>query len=347
MSTNNEDDVYDRLFDAYPGVQRIAELTEGITKLITIDIEPLMNTIKVLEERISEAIRPIYEFSLPVAIENLGEKFKIFADGALLYRLQSLGILEWCNIDEWIKVDVKEVGEDSILTFSDWVLLRLEQEDNFSIDQVDRYVGRRFSKEILKNIEEDTIALLSEKDSNKLKKAMIDFRGRRYLDSANLLASLIDSQNIKQELFDVKTGRYQDKFLKKDSTPNVSQGWKSFYHVFSNNFAIHFGGEEFSGDGKQAIREEKFDKFIEQIKGKIPDNETVISIIALSICLFNFFSDSEWTDYPENKPTVINRHWLMHGMYDLEDVTRYDCIKLLLMLNQISKLYAKLKNGEI
>lgn len=328
----------------------MAKLASEMLEYIATDTDSAFNSFKVMEKRLTEAIRPLYEFSLPVAMENLGKTFKIFADGALLYRLQSLGILEWCNIDAWIKMDSKDLKEGSVIPFSDWVLLRLEREESFTIDQVDKYIGSRFSKSILKDIEEETVLSLSESDSLKFRKAMIDFRARRYLESANMLASLIDSQSIKQELYDVQNGNYQDRFKKKDSTPNISQGWKSFYHVFANNFAIHFGGEEFTGE----VREETFEQFIEKIKGKIPYNENgkpniddVVSIIALSICLFNFFTDSKWADYPENKPTVINRHWLMHGMYDIEDVTRYDCIKLLLMLNQISKLYAKLKNGEI
>lgn len=345
MSSDNEDEYSYDLFSRYPGIKRITELASEMLEYIATDTESAFNSFKVMEKRLTEAIRPLYEFSLPAAKENLGKIFKTFADGALLYRLQSLGILEWCNIDAWIKMDSKDLKEGSVIPFSDWVLLRLEREESFTIDKVDKYIGSRFSKDILKKIEEETTLSLSESDSLKLRKAMIDFRARRYFESANMLASLIDSQSIKQELFDVQNGKYQDRFKK-----NISQGWKSFYHVFANNFAIHFGGEEFTGE----VREETFEKFIEKIKGKIPYNESgkpniddVVSIIALSICLFNFFSISKWVDYPDNKPTVINRHWLMHGMYDLEDITRYDCIKLLLILNQISKLYAKLKNGEI
>lgn len=54
-------------------------------------------------------------------------------------------------------------------------------------------------------------------------------------------------------------------------------------------------------------------------------------------------SISDWKNYPNNKPEVINRHWLMHGMYDIEDITKADCIKLMLMLNQLSELYGTLE----
>jgi len=37
----------------------------------------------------------------------------------------------------------------------------------------------------------------------------------------------------------------------------------------------------------------------------------------------------------------------MHGMYDIDDITKIDCVKLLLMLNQLSDLYSKLKSGEL
>ena len=101
---------------------------------------------------------------------------------------------------------------------------------------------------------------------------MIDFRARRYLESANLLASLIDAQNIKQELFDISHDKYIiDNYDSKNGKPNVSQGWRAFYIVFSNNFSVYFDGEKFNGRN-DAKRKESFQNFVQNIKGKLPSD---------------------------------------------------------------------------
>lgn len=346
MSSDNEELSYD-LSSVFSGAKKFVELTAGFPKLFDTDaIDALLEPFKVFIEQIEKSLKPLYELYNPDFFENIRKNFKIFSDGLLLSRLQTFGALEWCNIDDWIKLEDDKLNEVN-MPFSHWVLLRLEREKRFKIEHVDRYVGRHFTKEIIKRIEEDTVFSLEDKDADKFRKAMIDFRARRYLDTANLLASLIDAQNIKQELFDIRNDKYSvENIDSKHGTPNCTQGWKAFHIVFSNNFSKYFDGERFNGKGKKA-REDGFNKFVNSIKGKMPTNENMISIVALSFCLLKFFEDSDFTHYPNNIPTSINRHWLMHGMYDLEHVTRYDCIKLLLMLNQISRLYAKLKNGEI
>lgn len=287
--------------------------------------------------------QPIYAAALLNAFDGLGRALKVFADGVLLFKLQQLGFIEWCNIDKW--VDLKGKRNSKVFkTLSDKIYFEMTK-DNFELMSIDRYIGKHFTREIITQIENETITCLDENDIEKLKMAMIDFRASRYLDSANILAGLIDSQSIKQELFDYDNKKYRDKFIDKDKKPNISQGWRSFYHVFANNFSVYFDGEEFDCGKK---RDERFEEFIDKIKGKLPnDNEIVTSIVALSFCLFKYFEDTDWTCYPDFIPAVINRHWLMHGMYDIEDVTRNDCIKLLLMLNQISNLYSKLKCGTL
>lgn len=104
------------------------------------------------------------------------------------------------------------------------------------------------------------------------------------------------------------------------------------------------------GAGKQlrsaVEREEKFEIFIDEIKNNLSNYETKIPILLLASCLIKFFEDSNWKNYPQ-KPEVINRHWLMHGMYDIDDITKSDCIKLLLMLNQLTDIYTKIKKGEL
>lgn len=332
----------------YPKLKAIGELSAEIAK-VALNMDSVVQNIKKAAESLTEVMRPLVsQIYSEDFFDNIRKSFKLFADGVLISRLETMGMYEWCNIDEWIKLDSTEVERESGLRYSDMVILKLEREKNFDSDKLDRFIGRKFTKEILRTVEDDTALYLEKNDADKFRKAMVNFRARRYLDSANLLASLIDAQNIKQELFDVSNNKYSlENYDKKHNKPNVSQGWRAFYIVFSNNFAVYFDGEKFNGKSNGKDRQDGFTDFVNNIRGKIPSNENITAIVALSFCLLRFFEDSDFTDYPEYIPSAINRHWLMHGMYDIEDVTRYDCIKLLLMLNQISRLYAKLKNGEI
>ena len=205
-------------------------------------------------------------------------------------------------------------------------------DDDASIKDIDAYITNYFTKKIIISIADRTALNLDEKDVKKFDQAMIDFRARRYLDCANLLASLIDSQSIKQELDDLKKERYGE------FPDNITQGWQAFYIVFRNDLSKYFDGKVFVGKGKKEKRENGFKEFMEEVKADLSDYETKIPILLLASCLIKFFEDSNWKNYPQ-KPEVINRHWLMHGMYDIDDITKSDCIKLLLMLNQLTDIY--------
>lgn len=270
------------------------------------------------------------------------EDFKSFLNNAgiiirenLLFNLSVLGELEWCYLE------IEELDDSELLDLAPSYLKEyLNDNEHSSIKDIDEYVTKFFTKKIINNITDRTIINLDTNDIRKLEQAMIDFRARRYLDCANLLASLIDSQSIKQELYDMKNGRYGGNPI------NVSQGWKAFFIVFRNDLSKYFDGKTFSGSGKKTTRENGFKEFIEEVKSDLSDYKTKIPILLLASCLIKFFDDSNWENYPQ-KPEVINRHWLMHGMYDMDDITKSDCIKLLLMLNQLTSIYAKLRNGEL
>lgn len=323
------------------GINNMLKQMASTLKPLNDNVEIITQGIRGFGKKISESFKPLDALYNTDTFDNLRKSFKYFSDGIVLYRLESLGSLGWCNIDTWIKEP-----SDSNISFSDKIVI-LHEEDHYEIDKIDRYIGLKFTKDILQKIETDTLLLLDNPDSEKLKKAMINFRARRYLESANLLASLIDAQNIKQELFDINHNKYSlENCDKKNGKPNVSQGWRAFYIVFNNNFSTYFDGEKIKGKSNQA-RQESFNNFVQNIKGKLPANENIVAIISLSFCLLKIFEDSDFTHYPNYIPEVINRHWLMHGMYKIKDITRYDCIKLFLILNQISFIYSKLKNGEL
>lgn len=254
----------------------------------------------------------------------------------LILNLEILGDLEWC----YLEIEGLEDSDIFDLDFPSQLKEYLETHQQASIKDIDEYIAKRFKKETIEDITNRTIMNLDTNDTEKLNQAMIDYRAKRYLDCANLLASLIDAQSIKQELFDMKNNRYVGNII------NVSQGWKAFFIVFHNSLSKYFENENFSGDSKKEKRENKFNEFIQKIKPNLNEYQITLPILHLAYCLLKFFDDSDWKNYPQ-KPEVINRHWLMHGMYDMDDITKSDCIKLLLMLNQLANIYAKLRNGEL
>lgn len=328
-------------------VNRMLKAITSNLKSLTIDSETLLKPVVEMSKQLASSISALFELPSTDFFNDLRKNIKVFSDNILIERLQLMGSLEWCCIDKRIDLSKWYKSEDmKDCALSEIVIDKLRKQDCSSYE-IDKFIGRFFTKDVISCIEEETIQFLDDEDFQKLKRAMIDFRGRRYFEAAVVLTGLIDAQSIKQELFDISKGKYHEDNKNKNNIPNISQGWRAFHIVFRNNFSQYFNDEHFNGDGKKATREKGMKEFLDGIKGNIPDDDTIVSIVALSLCLLNFFDDSEWKNYPNNKPVGINRHWLMHGMYNIDDITRYDCIKLLLMLNQISQLYSKLKSGDL
>lgn len=156
---------------------------------------------------------------------------------------------------------------------------------------------------------------------------------QEYFACALLLAGLIDSTSI-------------NRFMKANDSPaNVSQCWKCYGNVIQENF----GGKYFSGTfpanqpAKNDRRANATIEFFKSIKHDVCFDNKKRVLIPLSFALLKFFDDSDWRDKKNrNIPSSINRHWLAHNMYDNNDVTRADCIKLFCMLYQMVELYSML-----
>lgn len=279
------------------------------------------------------------------------DKIKIFLAGIedyykeiLIKNIAIFGELEWCcyNVPlkkKDIEITMKNIDESSL---QNAILNFIKNNKGATVKEIDEYISKQFTRKIVKNIELELEDYLCEQDRIKLHQAIIDYMAKRYFDCANILAGLIDSQSIKQNLLDIENGKY---LPDENGNQNVSQGWRAFYIVFKNNYVDYFDGESFNGNSRKESREKGFDDFIKNVKPNMLNNyEITIPFLHLSFCLLKFFDDSNWKNYPNNKPQVINRHWLMHGMYDIEDISKADCLKLLLMLNQLSKLYWDLGN---
>ncbi len=116
----------------------------------------------------------------------------------------TLGKYGWC----YLLID--EIMDERINDLEFPRQLKSSMENNeIGISDIDKYVMKAFTKDVIMSVVENTKLNLDEKDVVKLEKAMINYRARRYYDCASLLSGLIDSQSIKQELFDYKNEKYK------------------------------------------------------------------------------------------------------------------------------------------
>lgn len=251
--------------------------------------------------------------------ENIDEISETI-DEHLVFIMACWGEIGWC-LPEWKKKDVK-LGN---------VLADIK--NNVHIDIIDEGLSDCFSERDV-----DTLSVFIQRHLPDSEKGKIDVAFKLYLKheyfaSAVLLAGLIDSTSINQSL---KTN---------PSPTNVSQCWKCYGNVIQDNFGGTYFSSNFPAnisakDDKRANATIDFFKSINH--DSCFDHKKEI-LIPLSFALLKFFDDSDWHDKKNgNIPSSINRHWLSHNMYDYDDITRADCIKLFCMLYQMVDLYSML-----
>ena len=230
------------------------------------------------------------------------------------------GEIGWC-LPKWKELGIK-VGN---------VLADLK--NNVPVSEIDEGLSDCF---IEKDVEAITILIerhLSNSEKRKLDLAFELYLKQEYFTSAVLLAGLIDSASINHV---IKTNV---------NSENVSQCWKCYGKIIQENFGeTYFSGTfPFNKSAKNDERGKATIEFFKSIKHDVCfDNKKEI-LIPLSFALLKFFDDSDWQDKQNGIiPSSINRHWLAHNMYDYDDITRADCIKLFCMLYQIVELYSML-----
>ncbi len=207
----------------------------------------------------------------------------------------------------------------------------VDLKNKVSIEEIDFKISECFLEREIEAIIILTEGHLSESDKAKLQLAFSLYLKQEYFASALVLAGMIDSASINQAL---KTSSEND---------NISQCWQCYGKVIQKKFS----GKYFDGTfpfNKPAKNDERGQATIEYFKSikhnKCFDNEKDI-LIPLSFALLKFYDNSDWKDKKNSKiPSSINRHWLAHNMYDYNDITRPDCIKLFCMLYQITELYS-------
>lgn len=242
----------------------------------------------------------------------------------------------------WSYYFIEDIDDEDI---TDMTFPKEWEKSKHKIKTIDKYIGRRISKQTLLNIISKTELLLDNDDLLKLKSALMHYNSKKYYDCCSLLLGMIDSQNIKQELYDYKNGYYSTLNIH-NGEENIDQGWNAFAIVFRNHLMEYFNNEKFIGKNKNnKSKNEHFESFVNKVKYDM-DNDIGFYFLCIAYPLLTLFNDCKWKEYINgNKPSVINRNWLMHGMYSISDIDRYDCIKLFLILYQISNLFYKIKNN--
>ena len=254
------------------------------------------------------------DFNIAENIDEISETL----NEHMVFIMACWGEIGWC-LPKWKEQEIK-LGK---------VLNDLK--NNIPINNIDEGLAECFKEK-----EIEALVILIQNHFNNSEKIKLDltfelYLKQEYFASSVLLAGLIDSTSINQYL---KTH---------DSESNVSQCWKCYGKVIQEKY----GGKYFSGSfpynesAKNNQRAKKTIDFFRSIKHEgCFDNEKSI-LIQLSFALLKFFDDSNWQDKHNGKiPSSINRHWLVHSMYDYDDIKRADCVKLFCILFQMVELYS-------
>lgn len=238
----------------------------------------------------------------------------------IVFIMACLGEMGWC-LPKWKEKNI-ELGN---------VFKALKE--NVPINEIDEKLAGCF---IEREIEAFVLLIdkqFTDSDKAKLNIAFELYLKQEYFPSAMLLAGLIDSVSINQVL---KTN---------ENVGNISQCWKCYGEVIQQNFkGMYFSGKfPFNKSAKDDERGKATIEFFKSIRHDVCFDAKKDILIPLSFALLKFFDNSNWQDKQNGYiPSSINRHWLVHSMYDYDDITRADCIKLFCMLYQIVELYSML-----
>ena len=251
--------------------------------------------------------------------ENIDEIYETVEEH-LLFIMACWGEIGWC-LPKWKQ---RKIKMGNVLS---------DLKNNVSVDEIDEELSNCFKE---REIEALTILIQRHQPDSEKKKLDLSFElylKQEYLACAMLLAGLIDSTSINYYLRTNHDSR------------NVSQCWKCYGKVIQENFGGTYFGVDFpfKESAKDDKRANATIEFFKSIKNEACFDHKKEILIPLSFALLKFFDDSDWRDKKNGMiPSSINRHWLAHNMYDYDDITRADCIKLFCMLYQMVELYSML-----
>jgi len=248
-------------------------------------------------------------------------------DITLKNNIATLGECGWClfalhEIPEKSKLKTNILPQASIIFRDD--------NEELDINNIDKVISRYFNKTILETINNNTKQNLKDQtDIKKFNLAIEYYKQNKFYNCIQLLCELIDSQSIKQELLDKKNNIYPENKV------NVTQGYKAFSIVVRNHFSEFYNEKDFISR-KSSERKATLNSFVYDNTFYVWNYGAVVINIAYPLLVL--FEDSPWDIYP-NKPKIFNRNWLAHGMYNYNDVKKSDCLKLFLLLRQLTELY--------
>lgn len=205
----------------------------------------------------------------------------------------------------------------------------IEELDAFAMDFIKQCnIVEKINKSLKNNLSKD--------DWLKYKSSFDDYESKRYYNAAIVLCAIIDSLSIKQAVDDIDNGITQPN---QNGEINLTNGWKCFYHVYNNHFEKKLCSLSISKGKEDTIKQN-----IKSVETKRDNYFKACGLANEILCILQIFNGKGFIDYKNKKPAVINRNWLAHGMYTLDDITEVDCIKLILILDQLSRLYSTINN---
>jgi hypothetical protein len=209
-----------------------------------------------------------------------------------------------------------------------------------SLDKIDEFMMVLFDDKKIEDLIGNINNTIKDEDKNKYIEIIENFNNSKYHTCALLLSGLIDSLSIKKVLLDSVNHKYI--FAPGSSDVGVGQGAKAYLHALVDLYPSYFGYDDILANKARTspIRKRNFENKIASMN--VPDQEKyeLLNIIGLTYCILILFDDNDWKDYLNNKkPKIINRHWLNHGMCNVDEITKSDCIKLLLILQELLELY--------
>lgn len=240
---------------------------------------------------------------------------------------QLFGFVHAMNIQRAI-----DYGQCGWALFDDYVpqkilrpLKKIQDDGEYSQD-IDEQISYRCSDKDIRNLIKEIQTYNESEDFYiKIKQAENEFKHKRYYICALLLFNIIDSHNIS-----LLNNKQQDP---------TKQGNKALLKLVSLQYSSII-------NGLSPCESEQKEKQLHELMAQYTYTENyeadarIYELINLLWAFNTIFSNDKWEQCTE-LPSCINRHFLIHGIYQNQDIMRYDCIKLFFLLRKLVRVIPK------
>lgn len=233
----------------------------------------------------------------------------------------------------WAVYSQDFLNKTQMLAGDEMLPMKLEnlEKEGRTVKEIDKYFSDNLRETVHKYYEDEIKnKILKENydDELKIHSLFDDFKQEKYYECASIIFGLIDAKIIKLNVSDYE---YKDKNGKEFTDgEKIKQGIKAFFKLYNNNFKKFFNNHPL----KMKTNQITFNDFVEEVKLEM-DLYVGYEFFNIAYPILVFFKDSDWEKYSTKKPEIINRNWLMHGMYNYSDITKADCMKLFLLYYQL------------